>query len=736
MFYSTPEVYTDAKHAEQLNWTLKEDDNLPICQDYDNDREGHAYWSGYFSTRPALKRNVVEGSGYLQAARQLQLWSAQSLKLHLNDTRKRSSVFGASHWKHEMLASDLTPLEMAAGLGTHHDGMTGTCKQHVSDDYTLRLATSFTMAEHVVGSALGKILGLSTPLAHCRAWNETKCNFTAELKNTENFSMIVYNPLALNRTELIRVPVQHSGNYTIQQGGNTLATVGTVDRPHLGDAQYMESSVYGSALPFELQVVVSLEAFGLDILRVFSTTRDTRIPVQPPARASEATRTVTNDRYELTFGPAGTLTHVRNKLSGTSLAVEQDFYYYEACAIPGKGAGPYMFRPDANKTLPNGTNIPRVRGTSPAQLTVGSTGAGMEVRQVFASWLTQIVRLPAGEGAPEFEMTIGPIPLGDGIGKEVIVRYSTPLKTAGRWLTDSNGREMLQRIRNWRPDYQAATGRFTGEPQAANMHPIQTAIMLRQAHGGAQLTVTPDRSQAGTSLVDGQAELLLHRRLVADDGEGAGEPLNETEAYRYVQNPGDDGPTTIVREGRGLMVRARHWLTVDEAGSVNAALAARQLAERVYAPLVVAFAPGTLAKREPRSFAGGTPLAPAASLLTLEARSDGKSAFVRLANKFGKHDGDGGTGSFNASVVHVDLAQLLHRKVVKAEEFSLNGITPVSEVRPRYSWNVRDEQQTEMNRSGAEHTPARAHPTSLQSTEMTVELKPMQVRAFVLTFAD
>ena len=32
------------------------------------------------------------------------------------------------------------------------------------------------------------------------------------------------------------------------------------------------------------------------------------------------------------------------------------------------------------------------------------------------------------------------------------------------------------------------------------------------------------RSQAGTSLVDGQLELLLHRRLVADDGEGAGAP--------------------------------------------------------------------------------------------------------------------------------------------------------------------------------------------------------------------
>ena len=53
------------------------------------------------------------------------------------------------------------------------------------------------------------------------------------------------------------------------------------------------------------------------------------------------------------------------------------------------------------------------------------------------------------------------------------------------------------------------------------MHPIQTAISVREA-GGAQLTVTPDRSQAGTSLVDGQIELLVHRRLLGTDYNGGG----------------------------------------------------------------------------------------------------------------------------------------------------------------------------------------------------------------------
>jgi hypothetical protein len=61
------------------------------------------------------------------------------LSLHVDAERL---PYGAAMWREDMLPSDLTPLEMAVGLGTHHDGMTGTCKQHVSDDYTLRLATS------------------------------------------------------------------------------------------------------------------------------------------------------------------------------------------------------------------------------------------------------------------------------------------------------------------------------------------------------------------------------------------------------------------------------------------------------------------------------------------------------------------------------------------------------------------------------------------------------------------
>jgi lysosomal alpha-mannosidase len=343
---------------------------------------------------------------------------------------------------------------------------------------------------------------------------------------------VAYNPLALARTELLRVPVPWP-NFTVSARGRPVASA-VLPVPHLGAAQYISGSVYGRKLPWELQFAADLGPLGLRTFDVAPSASAEVAAVVPVGHSSVEPVVIENERYVLTFGANGTLETVRNKKDEpTTLRVDQDFFYYEADQTPGKGAGPYMFRPDANKTDADGQNIPRVRGDAPARLTVVRTPVVTEVRQVFADWLTQVVRLPVGDGEPELEVTVGPVPTdeklpvtshsmgvpNDGQGKEVVVRYSTGLATQGRWLTDSNGRELLERTRNHRPDYVL---NFLTEPQAANMHPIQTAIAVRRASGGgAQLTVTPDRAQAGTSLVDGQIELLVHRRLLQDDGEGA-----------------------------------------------------------------------------------------------------------------------------------------------------------------------------------------------------------------------
>mmetsp|Transcript_3428 Transcript_3428/g.7967 ORF Transcript_3428/g.7967 Transcript_3428/m.7967 type:complete len:788 (+) Transcript_3428:97-2460(+) len=70
VFYSTPTAYADAKHAEGTKWTVKTDDFFPYAD------SAHAYWTGYFTSRPLLKRFERVSSGLLQAFRQLEVLTA------------------------------------------------------------------------------------------------------------------------------------------------------------------------------------------------------------------------------------------------------------------------------------------------------------------------------------------------------------------------------------------------------------------------------------------------------------------------------------------------------------------------------------------------------------------------------------------------------------------------------------------------------------------------------------
>lgn len=87
--------------------------------------------AGYFTSRPASKGWIREASAYLQAARQLEVFTKTLAKApsKANDSSSNS---------HHGPRTD--SLEEAVALLQHHDAITGTEKQHVTDDYHIRLA--------------------------------------------------------------------------------------------------------------------------------------------------------------------------------------------------------------------------------------------------------------------------------------------------------------------------------------------------------------------------------------------------------------------------------------------------------------------------------------------------------------------------------------------------------------------------------------------------------------------
>jgi lysosomal alpha-mannosidase len=74
IFYSTPTCYLYSLNKADRSWTTKTDDFFPVSL------ATHGILSGYFTSRPALKRYERSSNNILQVTRQLNAFSNSSLR--------------------------------------------------------------------------------------------------------------------------------------------------------------------------------------------------------------------------------------------------------------------------------------------------------------------------------------------------------------------------------------------------------------------------------------------------------------------------------------------------------------------------------------------------------------------------------------------------------------------------------------------------------------------------------
>ncbi|CAM9878394.1 unnamed protein product, partial [Phaeothamnion confervicola] len=661
MFYSTPAAYVAAKHAERLDWgPPKTDDFFPYsdCP--------HCYWTGYFSSRPALKRLERVSSAYLSAFRQLQfLGSAAGLVCASGGDPSSfggdGGGAGGSSSLPDGMPSGLRTLERAQALMQHHDGVSGTSKQHVAYDYARRIAAGIAEAVQVAGPALAALAGVGASasaagrnlqdrgMQWCLLANESRCDATENIHSGGgSVEVVVYNPLGDDREEVILLPVGPADLVAVMDAeGATvpsqllvlpprppppsapheaLGTSGASEPPRhamavafpvrvtaLGTAVYTLRAVDSvpstaseagtTALPEDGSVARQLRGPLLSAMETATKTPAAGATASPVAAATarEAQRppttvgmapsvhrpsagaadfTIENDFMQLVFsGESGRLVGVWRTFpdggSSAYVALDQGFAYYEAydatrhsppgsaaaiaaaaatAAAPGapsahrhpelserlgasaevQNEGAYILRPAAQTALAVGASsaggAKNCQGGMAVEWTVQVGPIVSEVRQTFSSWLSQVIRLRRGQAHAEFEWSVGPIPADDGVGKDVVSRFSSAVASAGTFWTDSNGREFQRRQRDARPTWPLDVT----EPVAGNYYPATVGAFLRDDPAAAvvplQLTVLTDRAQGAASLADGALELMLHRRVLADDDRGVGEPLNETDA--------------------------------------------------------------------------------------------------------------------------------------------------------------------------------------------------------------
>ena len=432
-------------------------------------------------------------------------------------------------------ASSIGLLERAMGVVQHHDGVSGTERQHVANDYAKRLSIGVTKCVDVISRAFSNILaaytvngnsGAPTNVQFCPLLNISECD---PIERQSSFTVIVYNQLAREVDSWLRLPT-FTDDYVVYEASSG-RQVASAYAPVYEDTMRLPER--HSQSNYTLLFSAHLPPLGFQVFSVHRTSR--RSSMTRRTSPQTTTNVLENSFLRLTFDPtSGALTQVDNLESGVSSQLSQAFCYYHG--QPGnnsepefQASGAYIFRPA--EAVPTCLPLVSSQLSAPSDLFT-------ELHQVFGDaetsngggeWVSQTVRLYNDSRHVEFEWQVGPIPVPQsaasdtGVGKEVIVVFKSELASSATFYTDANGREILKRVRDYRPTWNLSQT----EPQAGNYYPVNSRIFVRdetdQQQQGRQLTLVTDRSHGGSSLADGQIELMLHRRLLCDDSLGVSE---------------------------------------------------------------------------------------------------------------------------------------------------------------------------------------------------------------------
>ncbi|XP_064640290.1 lysosomal alpha-mannosidase-like isoform X2 [Lineus longissimus] len=679
LLYSTPSCYLYALNKANYTWPSKSDDFFPYASD------PHAYWTGYFTSRSSLKGYVRETNNFLQAVKQL-------------DTLSQLGPEHSSNYK-------LGVLKRAMGVAQHHDAVSGTEKQHVAYDYAERLANGTAESQQVVSHAYQKLMAKGSDVTpdhqFCDLMNISRCAFT---ESHSQFVLTVYNPIARPVTSWVRLPVVNSAYRVTGPDGKPVVT------------QMVPVSSRTKAIPerkpskaqYTLLMNVSLPPLGFSnyffnytTSLLFHQNEASRVTRDSTLKKQDDI-VIQNQHVSVSINPTtGMIESMTNKDKGITIPLQQSILYYSSfqgnqSAPKWRNSGAYIFRPKEKFPLPtaNSVKVTKVEGLHVT-----------EVHQTMNEWATQVIRLYNNAKYVELEWTVGPIPVADKQGKEVVSYFRTGLASNKLFYTDANGREIQLRTRDYRPTWKLNVT----EPVSVNYYPVNSRIFLRdEVNKKAQFSILTDRSLGGSSMRDGDLEIMLHRRMLHDDGFGVNEALNEQGCDK-----------------KGLIVRGKLYLlldTIEASGSLH-----RDMAEKLFMAPTLSFMENSLpysawtAKYNVMYSGVKRALPDNVHLLTMEQWT-ASTFLLRLEHFYEKNED--ATLSKAATVSLLGLFAPF--EIGSVDELMLGANQRLADSH-RLKWNFKDTQndyKSYVDKSyGAEsnHVPSNA---------LDVTLQPMQIRTF------
>ncbi|XP_012273774.1 alpha-mannosidase 2 [Orussus abietinus] len=479
------------------------------------DRDDH-YWSGYYTSRPFHKRldrvllGTLRGSEILATI----AW-----------------VKGYDQLAEGNMAAKLSEARKWHSLFQHHDGVTGTAKDHVVVDYAKKMIVALNNSAHVLQQSVAHLLkSPQTSIANTEAiyfsLDEIRSHHTSigdkYIINLGEGSpprkIILYNPLPRQRIKVQTVTVSTPYVRVTDRMGRAVQC--QVSPVWVGPAAL-------SSAKYELSFLVTVPAFGIitylvHALHESSIPRDVHVAnvtifnvaIPPPSVTGFAHIQVLPSTQEFsitqrpeltaTFGKSGLLKALR--VSNITFPVHLEFVKYGTRGLGQDKSGAYLFLPDK----PEPDLIP-VNNDKIVHLVTGPILSRVFIEMPHVRHTCSLFNSPGSDGLGLH--ILNEVDITETRNFELAMRINTDITSGDQLFTDLNGLNMIRRQR------------FPKLPTQGNYYPLAAAAYIEDKR--VRLSVATAQPLGVASMAVGQIEIMQDRKLLQDDNRGLGQGVTD-----------------------------------------------------------------------------------------------------------------------------------------------------------------------------------------------------------------
>ncbi|KAH6755449.1 hypothetical protein C2S51_038934 [Perilla frutescens var. frutescens] len=483
------------------------------------------YWSGYYVSRPFFKAvdRVLEQT--LRGAEMM-------MSFLLGYCQKVQCEKFPTSFSYKLISA-----RRNLALFQHHDGVTGTAKDHVVEDYGTRMHMALQDLQIFMSKAIEVLLGIRhekndqhpanfEPAQMRSRYDVQPVHKAISAREGTVQTVVLFNPLEQIRNEVVMVVVERPDVTVLDSNWTCVKSQISPELRHDNNKiftgrhrLYWKSSspAMGLQTYYVANGFVGCEKAKPASLRIFSPSKQLSCPAHYACSNIESDIVeISNQHQTLSFSVSHGLLQKISHTDGHMNVVDEEISMYSSTE-----SGAYLFKP-------NGNADPI---TQDGGLMVISEGHW--VREVYSypktKWekspISHSTRLYNGQSTiqefvieKEYHVELLGHEFND---REIIARYKTDMDNKRIFYTDLNGFQMSRRET------------YDKIPVQGNYYPMPSLAFMQDLNG-ERFSVHTKQSLGVGSLKDGWLEIMLDRRLVSDDGRGLGQGVMDNRPMNVV----------------------------------------------------------------------------------------------------------------------------------------------------------------------------------------------------------